>query len=44
VAATDPTEPSFLSLEEVLEIHAEQIERYGGSGGIRDLAGLESAI
>jgi death-on-curing protein len=37
-------EPSFLSLDEVLEIHREQIERYGGSDGVRDLAGLESAI
>lgn len=37
-------EPLFLSLDEVLEIHAQQIERYGGSAGIRDPAGLESAI
>ena len=35
---------TFLSLDDVLEIHAEQIERYGGSAGIRDQAGLESAI
>jgi hypothetical protein len=27
-------EPVFLSLDEVLEIHDEQIERYGGSGGL----------
>src|ERR1700685_4325412 len=37
-------EPVFLSLDEVLEIHEQQIERYGGSGGLRDPAGLESAI
>jgi death on curing protein len=37
-------EPAFLSLDEVLEIHAQQIERYGGSAGLRDAAGLESAI
>jgi death-on-curing protein len=37
-------EPSFLSLDEVLEIHDEQIERYGGSPGLRDAAGLESAV
>jgi hypothetical protein len=37
-------EPEFLSLEEVLEIHAEQIERYGGSPGLRDAALLDSAI
>ncbi len=30
--------------DEVLEIHEQQIERYGGSAGIRDAAGLESAI
>lgn len=34
----------FLSLDEVLEIHEQQIERYGGSPGLRDAAGLESAV
>jgi death-on-curing protein len=37
-------EPEFLTLDEVLEIHAQQIERYGGSPGLRDPAGLESAV
>jgi death on curing protein len=37
-------EPLFLSLDEVLEIHEQQIERYGGSPGLRDVAGLESAV
>ena len=37
-------EPVFLSLDEVLEIHEQQIERYGGSAGLRDPAGLESAV
>lgn len=37
-------EPVFLSLDEVLEIQEQQIERYGGSPGLRDAAGLESAI
>ncbi len=37
-------DPVFLSLDEVLEIHEQQIGRYGGSGGIRDPAGLESAV
>jgi death-on-curing protein len=36
-------EPVFLSLDEILEIHEQQIERYGGSTGLRDAAGLESA-
>jgi death-on-curing protein len=39
-----PAEPVFLSLDEVLDIHQQQIERYGGSSGLRDAAGLESAI
>src|ERR1700688_2931448 len=34
----------FLTLDEVLEIHEQQIERYGGSPGIRDVDGLESAV
>lgn len=37
-------EPSFLTLDEVLEIHEEQIERYGGSSGLRHVGGLESAV
>lgn len=37
-------EPVFLSLDEVLEIHERQIERYGGSLGLRDSAGLQSAV
>jgi death-on-curing protein len=37
-------EPVFLSLDEVLEMHEQQIERYRGSPGIRDAAGLESAV
>jgi death-on-curing protein len=37
-------EPVFLSLDEVLEIHEQQIERYGGSPGLRDPAELESAV
>ena len=37
-------DPVFLTLDEVLEMHAEQIERYGGAHGLRDPAGLESAL
>ena len=37
-------EPLFLALYEVLEIHAQQIELYGGPEGVRDPAGLESAV
>lgn len=35
---------TFLTLAEVLEIHADQIHRYGGSDGIRDINLLSSAI
>lgn len=37
-------EPVFLSLGEVVEIHRNQIELYGGDSGIRDLALLQSAV
>ena len=36
--------PIFLSLDEVIELHRDQIERYGGSAGIRDMGLLQSAI
>ena len=36
--------PIFLGLEEVLEIHHDQITRYGGAEGIRDLGLLQSAL
>ncbi len=34
----------FLSLDEVIEIHRDMIERYGGSLGVRDMGLLESAV
>jgi len=36
--------PIFLGLDEVLEIHRDQIERYGGSARVRDMGLLESAL
>ena len=36
--------PIFLTLEQVLAIHADQIGRYGGSLGVRDLSLLQSAL
>ena len=36
--------PEFLTLGEVLGIHADPIRVYGGASGIRDLALLRSAI
>jgi len=38
------SEPVFLTLDEVLAIHADQIRRYGGASGVRDLPLLSSAI
>jgi death-on-curing protein len=37
-------EPLFLTLDEALLIHTDQIHRYGGSSGVRDLALLRSAL
>ena len=36
--------PSFLDLAEVVEIHADQLERYGGRPGVRDWGLLQSAL
>ena len=38
------SEPEFLTLDEVLGIHADQIRAYGGASGLRDLELLCSAI
>ena len=35
---------TFLTLAEVMEIHADQIEHYGGRDGIRDINLLSSAV
>ena len=35
---------NYLTLTEVLAIHADQIDRYGGSHGVRDRGLLESAL
>jgi death-on-curing protein len=40
---SSPDEPEFLTVNDILEIHELQIERYGGGTGIRDRALLESA-
>jgi death on curing protein len=37
-------EALFLTLEEVLSLHADQIERYGGTPGLRDAGLLSSAL
>ncbi len=37
-------EPDFVNIEDVLEIHQQQLARYGGSAGIRDSGLMESAV
>jgi death-on-curing protein len=37
-------EPLFLTLDEVIEIHEEQIGLHGGSFGLRDAGALASAV
>ncbi len=36
--------PEFLSLEDVLDLHAEQLARFGGAQGVRDHGLLDSAL
>jgi len=37
-------DPVFLTLDEVLALHEDQIQRYGGSAGLRDSRLLSSAL
>src|SRR5262245_8163955 len=37
-------EPAFLTLEQVEGLHRLALERHGGQDGVRDPAGLESAV
>jgi len=36
--------PRFLTVDEILDLHADQIRRYGGSPGVRDRGLLDSAL
>ena len=36
--------PEFLTVEDVVEFHALQLERFGGAAGVRDQGLLESAV
>jgi death on curing protein len=38
------TDPFFLSVDDVLSLHADQLERYGGLPGVRDAGALEAAV
>lgn len=35
---------NFITIDEILAIHDDQVNRYGGSHGIRDLGLIESAV
>ena len=37
-------DPIFLTLAEVLDIHQDQVARYGGVPGVRDMSLLDSAL
>lgn len=37
-------EPVFLSVDDVLDIHEDQIQRYGGASGVREPLLLQSAV
>jgi death on curing protein len=37
-------EPDFLTVEDVIQIHDEQVAAYGGAAGVRDQGLLESAV
>ena len=37
-------DPTFLTFDQMLRIHADQVERYGGSHGLRDQGAAESAV
>ncbi len=34
----------FLGVEDLLTLHADQVDRYGGEHGLRDMGLLESAV
>lgn len=37
-------DPIYLSVEQVLELHEDAIESFGGTAGVRDVGLLESAV
>jgi death-on-curing protein len=44
VTASDPPNPVFLTVEQVLVLHQRQLDRFGGGAGLRDPGLLESAV
>ena len=41
---TEADLPLFLSVDEVLDLHSDQLRLFGGSDGLRDPAALDSAV
>lgn len=41
---SEPLAPTFLTFDEVLALHADQVHRYGGDVGLRDAGLLSSAL
>lgn len=41
---TDPTEPKWVTYEQVIAIHSSQLRRFGGAPGLRDEGMLRSAL
>jgi death-on-curing protein len=37
-------DPAFLTVEDVLDLHEQQLARYGGAAGVRDPAALEGQV
>ena len=40
----EANDPLFLTVEEVLTLHEDQLRLFGGAGGVRDSNALESAV
>ena len=38
------SEPLFLTVDEVQDLHDDQLRRFGGAAGVRDLGALKSAV
>lgn len=41
---TEPTEPKWVTYEQIIAIHSRQLRRFGGAPGLRDEALLRSAL
>ena len=44
MTTSEPLNPEFLTVEQVLMLHQRQLDRFGGGAGLRDPGLLESAV